>query len=68
MPFVKHEPNPVVKPCHHPEHYPPTTVYLDPGIHTWECPNCGEQAKVKIPSLEDYSMGENVSNLKRRLA
>lgn len=51
MPFIKH-----VKPtevwgvkCNSPEHNPPTTIVLPPGIHTWKCPSCGRERLVFIP-------------------
>lgn len=40
MPFIKH-----VKPkeiCRNPEHEPPGMIVLEDGVHTWQCPGCGE--------------------------
>lgn len=27
--------------CRSPQHYPPSLIYLPPGIYEYECPDCG---------------------------
>ena len=52
MPFIEHIPpagNP--KKCKSAEHNPPTYILLPPGIHTYECPVCGEQQKIEMPEI-----------------
>jgi hypothetical protein len=43
MPFIKIELKEKEKECNHPEHNPPSHIYLKDGDYTWECPNCGKQ-------------------------
>lgn len=30
------------------EHDPPTMINLRPGIHTWKCPNCGQETTFEV--------------------
>jgi hypothetical protein len=49
MPFIGHiKPH---KPCTSPEHQPPSAIVLEPGIHSWECPGCGELTTVNVPTV-----------------
>lgn len=61
MPFIKHEEFPETegkswsyerKTCHHPEHNPPGMIVLKPGIHTYQCPACGEIQTITIQRPE----------------
>lgn len=51
MPFVKYEQpnNSHIKICNSPEHNPPGMIVLEPGTHTYECPNCGRLQTIIIP-------------------
>lgn len=48
MPFIKHDPT-VIERCNNPEHNPPGLIVLEPGIHTYQCPSCGEITTVNAP-------------------
>lgn len=52
MPFI---PNPeeakkwdYKEPCRHPEHNPPGMIVLPPGLHTYQCPGCGEAHTFRV--------------------
>ena len=41
MPFIFNSNNaPFPVPCRDAEHEPPSTIMLQDGTYTWECPNC----------------------------
>jgi len=48
--FTKIE-TPIIKKCLHPEHSPPTMIYLPPGIYEYTCPECGESTRLHIPEI-----------------
>lgn len=52
------------KQCKHPEHHPPSMIVLKPGIHTWRCPSCKEETRVKILEIDMDSKitEENIRN------
>ncbi len=49
MPFIEHIPPKKV--CLSAEHKPPTHIVLEPGIHIWQCPACGEQTPIEIHQI-----------------
>jgi hypothetical protein len=57
MPFTEYEPLEINKQyeiwkaepkCIHPEHEPPGHIVLKPGVHTYECPKCGQQRRIVV--------------------
>ena len=49
MPFIKSEPFKREEICNHPEHNPPTMLYQEPGIYTYQCPACGKTITYTVP-------------------
>jgi hypothetical protein len=37
------------RPCMHPEHNPPSHIVLQPGLHVWVCPGCGQETSIAVP-------------------
>lgn len=35
-------------PCQHPEHNPPTMLYLEPGVYEHQCPGCGDRSVFSV--------------------
>lgn len=49
MPFIDFQPD---KPlCNSPEHNPPGLIVLQPGWHTWQCPQCGEIIRFHVAGV-----------------
>lgn len=40
---------PTARPCDHPEHRPPSQIYLEPGIYEHTCPGCGNSFTFVVP-------------------
>ncbi len=54
MPFRPLTPEEIQKwncgqPCMHPEHNPPSHMVLQPGLHVWVCPGCGQEQQIVVP-------------------
>ena len=43
----------VFKPCHHPEHNPPTMIVLEPGVYEHTCPWCRGTVVFTVPPKAD---------------
>jgi hypothetical protein len=43
----------IIKPCNHPEHYPPKYLVLRDGVYEYTCPACGKSSffRVERPNL-----------------
>lgn len=41
----------IPKVCTHPEHNPPTHMYLSPGIYEHVCPGCGGKIIFTVPAV-----------------
>jgi hypothetical protein len=37
--------------CRHPEHNPPTHIYLEPGTYEYICPACGHKQVFSVPGF-----------------
>ena len=48
MSFVKYEPYKEPHRCKDPEHNPPGHIVLEPGVHVWKCPSCGQEQRVVV--------------------
>ena len=53
MPFKPTDKNKWPKPkiCLSPEHNPPGHIVLEPGMHTWVCPECGKETTYEVPPV-----------------
>lgn len=51
MPFIKHIPPEDIEACKHPEHAPPTGIYLQPGLHIYECPSCKKTYPIRVTDI-----------------
>ena len=49
MPFTDYKP--YKQGCKHPEHYPPTHIVLEAGVHTYQCPACLIEVKIYTPDF-----------------
>lgn len=61
MPFVNETPKPWLpwrqEPCRSTEHYPPAAIVLEPGPHTWQCPECGQKNAFQVPPRPMLQVG-----------
>jgi hypothetical protein len=57
MPFVPSRHTPIKPYCNSPEHNPPDMIVLEPGAHVWQCPACGQETTVGVPSVRMHSYG-----------
>ena len=48
MPFEEFVSFPPDESCRSNEHNPPRMIVLEPGIHTWRCPQCGQAQQVVV--------------------
>lgn len=39
------------RPCIHPEHNPPSMIYLEPGEYEYTCPGCGEKKRFFVGGI-----------------